>query len=678
MRFLDELKDVLSKDERFIGEDNQIIKTKVSDAARDNDEKLLKALLINEFLKESLFKKIDDIYVFDINKFIWIVESKEFLPDSYTMYKNKIGLVDRNNNLISQKEDVSLVWPYKDCVLEGGQTKEDQKRDEIFYNEILAPDQVNRLLAPKVLSNAKRYTKDGFEENIEFNEDDNLIIKGNNLIALSSLLKRYGDKVKCIYIDPPYYFDEKKEEDTFLYNSNFKLSTWLNFMKNRLEVALKFLKDDGFIFVQIGDDGYAYLKVIMDEIFGNNKYINTIIVKSKASSGASGGGEDKKLKKNVEYILIYGNENSILKTQYIKTPLNKYISEREEEGKSFAYTNVMLDMGEEHYIGETVDGFGDIIKLYEMKNYKSISVKKLAEQENCSEEEIYRRYIDKIYTTENAQTSIRDRVRENVSNDVDLVIARYVPVSGKNKGKLVDVGFIGNTKRLVSYLKETVLIEGDYIYKTEKAGTLWDDISWSSVKLEGNVDFGAGKKPEKLMKRIIESSTSEGDIVMDYHIGSGTTAATAHKLGRKYIGIDQMNYIEDMAIKRLNNVIKGDSSGISKETKWLGGGSFVYCELLEDNESLVKELEDSKTSEEIKDVLNKAIDYGKLIPSVLPKDLKDTEEDFKKLSLDEQKNLVMELLNKNKLYINLSDIDDEDYNVNESDKKFTRSFYGKE
>lgn len=493
MRFLDELKDVLSKDERFIGEDNQIIKTKVSDAARDNDEKLLKALLINEFLKESLFKKIDDIYVFDINKFIWIVESKEFLPDSYTMYKNKIGLVDRNNNLISQKEDVSLVWPYKDCVLEGGQTKEDQKRDEIFYNEILAPDQVNRLLAPKVLSNAKRYTKDGFEENIEFNEDDNLIIKGNNLIALSSLLKRYGDKVKCIYIDPPYYFDEKKEEDTFLYNSNFKLSTWLNFMKNRLEVALKFLKDDGFIFVQIGDDGYAYLKVIMDEIFGNNKYINTIIVKSKASSGASGGGEDKKLKKNVEYILIYGNENSILKTQYIKTPLNKYISEREEEGKSFAYTNVMLDMGEEHYIGETVDGFGDIIKLYEMKNYKSISVKKLAEQENCSEEEIYRRYIDKIYTTENAQTSIRDRVRENVSNDVDLVIARYVPVSGKNKGKLVDVGFIGNTKRLVSYLKETVLIEGDYIYKTEKAGTLWDDISWSSVKLEGNVDFGAGK-----------------------------------------------------------------------------------------------------------------------------------------------------------------------------------------
>ena len=678
MKFLDELKDVLSVDERFLGEDNQIIKTKVSDAARDNDEKLLKALLNNEFLKESLFKKIDDIYVFDINKFIWIVESKEFLPDSYTMYKNKIGLVDKSNNFISQKQDVSLVWPYKDCVLEGGQTKEDQKRDEIFYNEILAPDQVNRLLAPKVLSNAKRYTKDGFEENIEFNEDDNLIIKGNNLIALSSLLKRYGDKVKCIYIDPPYYFDEKKEEDTFLYNSNFKLSTWLNFMKNRLEVARKFLKDDGFIFVQIGDDGYAYLKVIMDEIFGNNKYINTIIVKSKASSGASGGGEDKKLKKNVEYILIYGNENSILKTQYIRTPLNKYISEREEEGKSFAYTNVMLDMGEEHYIGETVDGFGDIIKLYEMKNYKSISVKKLAEQENCSEEEIYRRYIDKIYTTENAQTSIRDRVRENVSNDVDLVIARYVPVSGKNKGKLVDVGFIGNTKRLVSYLKETVLIEGDYIYKTEKAGTLWDDISWSSVKLEGNVDFGAGKKPEKLMKRIIESSTSEGDIVMDYHIGSGTTAATAHKLCRKYIGIDQMNYIEDMPIKRLNNVIKGDSSGISKETKWLGGGSFVYCELLEDNESLVKELEDSKTSEEIKDVLNKAIDYGKLIPSVLPKDLKDTEEDFKKLSLDEQKNLVMELLNKNKLYINLSDIDDEDYNVNESDKKFTRSFYGKE
>ncbi|MDY3902401.1 site-specific DNA-methyltransferase [Peptoniphilus sp.] len=201
MKFLDELKKVLSSDKRFIGEDKQIIKTKVSDAARGNDKNLLKALLNNEMLKDSFFTKVDDIYVFDKNKFVWVLESKEFLPDSYTLYKNKIGLVDANDNLISQKQDISLVWPYKDCILEGGQTKEDQKRQEIFYNETLAPDQVNRLLAPKVLGNAKRYTADGVEENIEFNKDDNLIIKGNNLIALSSLLEKYEGQVKCIYIE---------------------------------------------------------------------------------------------------------------------------------------------------------------------------------------------------------------------------------------------------------------------------------------------------------------------------------------------------------------------------------------------------------------------------------------------------------------------------------------------
>ena len=527
---------------------------------------------------------------------------------------------------------------------------------------------------PKVFTNAKRYTKYGIEENITFNEKDNLIIKGNNLIALSSILERFDGQVKCIYIDPPYYFDGKKEEDTFLYNSNFKLSTWLNFMKNRLELANKFLTDDGFIFVQISDDGYAYLKVIMDEIFGNNKYINTIVVKSKASSGASGGGEDKKLKKNVEYILVYGNENSVLKTQYIKTPLNRYIEEREEEGKSFAYTNVMLNIGEEHYIGETVDGYGDIIKLYEMKNYKSISVKKLAEQENCSEEDIYNRYIDRIYTTENAQTSIRDRVRDKVSSDVDFVVARYVPVSGKNKGKLTDVGFIGSTKRLVSYLKETVLIEDDSIYKMEKAGTLWTDLSWSSVKFEGNVDFGAGKKPEKLIKRIIESSTLEEDIIMDFHIGSGTTAATAHKLGRKYIGIDQMDYIENMTIERLKNVINGDLSGISKEIKWQGGGSFVYCELMENGNELIREIENADENT-IKDLKEKIYKDERIIPYITREELEKADKGFEKLNLEEKKKALIKLVDKNKLYVNYSDIDNADYTISDADKKFTKSFY---
>ena len=298
MKFLDELEKVLSSDKRFIGEDNQIIKTKVSDAARSNDGKLLKSLLNHELLKEVFFTKVDDIYVFDKNKFVWVLESKEFLPDSYTMYKNKIGLVDENNNMISKQQDVSLVWPYKDCILEGGQTKEDQKRDEIFYNETLAPDQINRLLAPKVLGNAKRYTKDGVEEAIEFNEDHNLIIKGNNLLALSSLLEKYEGQVKCIYIDPPYFFGKKKSADTFDYNSNFKLSTWLTFIKNRLLIAKKLLKDQGVIFVSISDEGQAYLKILMTDIFGSENFVETFIWRNSDNPDALGS----KSRQGVEYI----------------------------------------------------------------------------------------------------------------------------------------------------------------------------------------------------------------------------------------------------------------------------------------------------------------------------------------------------------------------------------------
>ena len=270
----------------------------------------MKALLGNKLLKDVFFTKVDDIYVFDKNKFVWVLESKEFLPDSFTMYKNKIGLVDSNNNLISQKQDVSLVWPYKDCVLEGGQTKEDQKRDEIFYNETLAPDQVNKLLAPKVLGNAKRYTNEGIEENIEFKEDDNLIIKGNNLLALSSLLENFEGKVQLIYIDPPF----NTGGDSFKYNDKFNHSTWLTFMKNRFAIAKRLLKSDGSIFVHLDFNESHYAKVLMDDIFGKENFKNNIIWCYTGPSGSS-----RFLPRKHDDILYYGNgENTLFNQQYVK------------------------------------------------------------------------------------------------------------------------------------------------------------------------------------------------------------------------------------------------------------------------------------------------------------------------------------------------------------------------
>ncbi|ACV28395.1 Modification methylase HindIII [Anaerococcus prevotii] len=636
MRFIDELSKVLSSDERFTGENNEIIKTKVSDAARFNDEKLLKTLLNNDLLKETFFTRVDDIYVFDKNKFVWVLESKEFLPDSFTMYKNKIGLVDSNNNLFSQKQDVSLVWPYKDCVLEGGQTKEDQKRDEIFYNETLAPDQVNRLLAPKVLGNAKRYTKDGIEENIEFKEDGNLIIKGNNLLALSSILKKYKGQIQMIYIDVPYYFNDTKEYDAFKYNSNFSFSTWLTFIKNRVELARELLTESGTLWFHVGEDGMHYVKTILDEIFGKEKFVGTMPRKTREGKN----DVSFNFSQDFDFILIYtmGNKNDSVIRRKIQ---RSYIETDDFPGRPWRR--------------------GDI---RQQKNYQ--------ERPNS--------YFDMVNPKTGKVYPVNKNSVWRVTKDTfdDWYKKGYIGFPDDYEFMTGEIPFRRSFKDEdeIRDLENGSSVFSDYILK-EFVEQLMGKGKTAKKDIVNNEDFKYAK-PESLLKSIIEISTKEDDIILDFFLGSGTTAAVSHKMRRHYIGIEQMNYINDLTIERLKKVIEGEQGGISKSVNWQGGGSFVYCELLEDNESLVNELEKAENTDQVKIVLNKAIDNGKLIPSILPSDLKVNEDDFDKLSLDDQKNLVMELLNKNQLYVNLSDIDDEDYKVSEADKAFTRSFYGKE
>lgn len=581
MKFLDELERVLKADERFIGEDNQVIKTKVSDAARGTDGLLIKSLLNNDLMRDNFFTKVDNIYVFDKVKFIWVLESKEFLPDSYTLYKNKIGLVDSKNNLISQKKDVSLVWPYKDCVLEGGQDEEDQKREEVFYNETLAPDEVNRLLAPKVLGNAKRFTSDGVESNTIFNEKDNLIIKGNNLLALSSLLKKYEGRIQLIYIDPPF----NTGNDSFNYNDKFNRSTWLTFMKTRLELAHRLLRKDGNIFIHIDNNEYHYLKVLMDEIFGEENYVQDIIWSYGSASGGRAAGSKPV---NVhDFILNYAKSYSNRKAFKLFTPYSeKYINDwfkfQDEDGRVYR--------------------------------------RRMRGKDSSGESIWEKQYLDESKGV--PLTTVWDDIKQIYAN----------PQAYKEKNR-----------------------------------------STSEIEL----DFGnSGQKPEALLKRIIEMSTEENDLVLDFFMGSGTTLATSLKLNRKFIGVEQIDSQLEIASNRLVEAIEGKQSGISKEVDWHGGGSFVYCEILEDSQFLISQLERAKDTATIKEILNKATQNGKIIPLVLPSDLKRTKEEFDNLTLEEQKRLVLELLDQNKLYINLSDIDDEDVNVSEADKVFSKSFYG--
>ncbi|WP_083442536.1 site-specific DNA-methyltransferase [Paenibacillus sp. IHB B 3415] len=228
---------VLKQDNRFFTEDGDILRNAIYEAAMQFDGTLIRLLINNPITKERFFKEVEGIAVFDKIGFGWVINNRQFLPNSYTRFKNKIGLVNDRGDYISTINDIVLAFPYKDCILEGGQTKEEQQREEIFYNETLAPDEVDRLLYPKVFTNAIRITKEGIEEVTEFNDKDNLIIKGNNLLVLSSLLKRYEGCVKCIYIDVPY----NTGNDSFGYNDKFNHSTWLTFIKNRLEISKKLL-----------------------------------------------------------------------------------------------------------------------------------------------------------------------------------------------------------------------------------------------------------------------------------------------------------------------------------------------------------------------------------------------------------------------------------------------------
>lgn len=349
------VEDVLKTNSKYLSEDGKLLKAVVYSDVMMMDEDLLLLLLSEATIKERFFKNIKGTLVFDKQKFAWFIESKEFLPDSYTRYTNKIGLT-HGGDFISKSNDVVLDFPYKDCVLEGGQDKEDQKRKEIFYNETIASDEISKMLAPKVFTNAKRYTKDGIEENITFDENDNLIIKGNNLIALSSLLKRYEGKVKCIYIDPPYNTNNDTN-NTFKYNNNFNHSTWLTFMRNRLEIAERLLiPNEGAMIIAIDENEQAYLGVMLDELFNEyESHMITVVHNPRGVQGTNFSYTNEFL----YFVIPKGKkiiQNRKLDDEEIEfSPLRNWGSESLRTDAKNCFYPILVKNGE-------IIGFGDVIE----------------------------------------------------------------------------------------------------------------------------------------------------------------------------------------------------------------------------------------------------------------------------------------------------------------------------
>lgn len=651
-----ELERLLLQKEEFLVE-GALNKNKLAELARQYDSMLLNLLMSEPTISNHFFSTLEEgILIFKKDNFLQFLNNKEFLPDSFTAYKTKIGLATSDNRYLSENNEVVLNFPYKDCVLEGGQTKDDAKRQEIFFNETLAPTEINRLLDDKVLTNFKRFDADGEHEATEFKDTDNLLIKGNNLIALHSLKKRFAGKIKLIYIDPPY----NTGSDSFGYNDSFNHSTWLTFMKNRLEVARELLSKEGAIYVSIDDKEQAYLRVLMDEIFGKENFLTQFNFQVRYAD-KSIATETMSFKPLIEYTLMYAKDATQFEAIQPTVP---YTDDK------FMWQIQELESGRIEEIA------GNKVEIFEKGQW---SLKEVEPNMNALKETwISGSIYSKMSYGQVYQSIVEPRVDIDGNGALYKIYGRgddglgyryYTnpQKAGASRGKMFSGMPLERKKQILNGEAVKLL---PIVNFADFAG------DYGNIRHEGGVALNSGKKPKKLLKMLLDYTTREGDIILDFFGGSGSTAATAHKMKRQYISIEQMDYIEDKIVTRLNNVIRGDSTGVSKDVNWQGGGSFVYAELKNDAQDFKESILKATTTEELFELFNTAKTSSFLSYRIDPKKLKASE--FEKLSLAEQKQILSEIIDHNNLYVNYCDIDDQSYSISEQDKRLNRAFYGEE
>ena len=408
---------------------------------------------------------------------------------------------------------------------------------------------------------------------------DNMLIHGDNLLALKALEQQFTGKVKCIYIDPPYNTGTAFTH----YDDGLEHSIWLGLMRERLVLLHKLLAEDGSIAVQIDSRELAYLMVLLDEIFSRENRINVICVKTKIA-GVSGSNLGKSLQDNVEYILTYAKDMAKFKLNYIPTKkqeLMDYIEEYLSEGKSWKYTSVIKSIDDGVYIKSFRAGNGDEIKLYKHEHYEIRSINQIAKEEFHGDiRTAYYRYINSIFRTTNAQTSIRTKVIDETKEfgNKGIFSIEYIPTKGRNEGRLTRSYY--KDDNLIAWLRDVIQQDDDGVFKVDVVGNIWDDIQYNNLTKEGDVQFPNGKKPETLVSRIVLMSTKPGDLVLDSFLGSGTTAAVAHKMGRRWIGVELGDHCYTHCKVRLDKVIDGmDAGGITKAVGWKGGGGYRFFEL---------------------------------------------------------------------------------------------------
>mgnify|MGYP001465373619 CR=1 FL=1 len=644
MSFHARLIELLKKDRRFIDDDGELIIAAVQDGAWKIDRDLIKLLLSDVEIRAKFFDEIDGYWVFNFNTFIEYTSQKGLLNNSYTRFRNRIGLTI-GEQFLRERGDVALVWPYKDCFLEGGQTSEEDKHDEVFFNEVLAQDEITQMLAPKVLTRFQRYSPNGAQSVTNFRRDengvirDNLIIKGNNLLTLHSIKSEFRGQVNLIYIDPP--FNTSGAANVFSYNNSFNHSSWLTFMKNRLEIARELLSQTGIIVIAIDHSELFYLGVLADEIFSRENRIGVIAVETNPR----GRSDSKFFATSSEYFLVYAKDEKVASINPL--PLTK------DQAAAFSNKD---DISEYRLLPFRRSGSNSTPKerpnlYYPIFVNEDLSYIGLEDKKGC-------RKITPKDTDGNDKVwrQSKERFMEAVANG-DIVI------------KTINGDF-------AVYLK-------DRIKNGRKPKTIWvspsyDASSHGTMLLKAMFKRKAFSYPKSifLIKDIIRITTSNNDLILDFFAGSGTTAHAVLELNkeentsRQFIICEQMDYLQPVTMKRISNVIEENKQG-----------EFIYFELLEQNEAFMQKIQSAASSAELLNLWNDMAEGSFLNWYVNPMRPEDAILDFEALGreengLEKQKHLLAEMLDKNQLYVNLSEIDDAQFNVSEDDKNLNRAFYG--
>ncbi len=627
-----DLETLLADDPALLDEHGKLNKNVLITRAANLDEGFLARLMSSDAIKRQFFTAVGDTLIFDKARFQEFIANKAFLPDSYTAFRNKIGLTDRSGRFLSASEDVVLAWPYKDCVLEGGMTKEDVKRDEVFWNTTLAPDDITRLFEPKALTgfelwDAQAARADKPKQAESICAGDNLLIKGNNLLALHSLSARYAGKISCIYIDPPY--NPPSASNTFLYNNRFNHSSWLTFMKNRLEVAKLLLKRDGSMIIAIDENEFFFLGAMIHEIFPEHEiHFISIVHNPRGVQGA-----------NFSYINEYAlfvipkNQKSIGDRKIDQdevdwSNLRNWGTESERSDAKNCFYAVKVKDGE-------VVGFGEVLD-------------------------------DNIHPNQT--------VEDGDEYEVFPIDTKGVERKWRYARQSVDE---------IRHLLRAVWRKGHYEIELGKdfgmMRTVWFDTRYDAnaygtqllKELVPGCEFTFPKSlwtvHDCLRAAVGENKTA---IVLDFFGGSGTTGHAVLELNkadggtRSFIMTEQLAYVRTCTRQRIIEVIKRDD---------LQDVRFVYAELAEANEAFAirirSAVDDGALAAVAADVREKGWWRYKVDQSLWDWD------EWASLVFDERKQVLLDSLDANHLYVNYGDIDDADSGLSMEDIAVTKAFY---